>query len=105
MRMLGILCGALLSLVAAASLTTASAGGHGYYICWNTPGGNSDCGSLPWNYSIPGVPRAYCTHSDRCRHGQVEFTLTTARINALGRYVDTTTMAPTHTAVIYAPNT
>ena len=103
MRKLFAVAAALAALFAIAPGSAVQAGGHGYYICWNTPGGNSDCASLPSNYHIKGVEKPYCAHSDRCRHSQTEFVLTNQRIRCLSRYVDTTTMAPTHTAVIYAP--
>jgi hypothetical protein len=79
------------------------AGSRGYYMCWTTIDGYSDCANLPSNFSIPGVTKPYCSSPGRCPNGQAEFVLTRARIAHLRRYADTSTMVPTHDAVIYAP--
>lgn len=104
MRIVFAVAAVFASLFAFGSGTPAEAGYPGYYICWTTPGGDSSCAGLPSNYHIKGVAKPYCTHADRCRHSQTEFVLTRQRIRCLSRYVDTTTMVPTHTAVIYTPN-
>ena len=84
--------------------TTAEAGIRNYMICWMTPSGNNDCAWLPRHYRLSWVPKPYCNTAHRCRYGRVKFALTRARIAVLSRYVDTSSMFPTHTATIYAPS-
>ncbi|MEQ8825160.1 MAG: hypothetical protein RIC14_12380 [Filomicrobium sp.] len=81
----------------------AEAGIRKYMICWMTPSGVSDCAWLPRNYRLYWVRKPFCNAKHRCWKGTVRFALTRKRIAYLSRYVDTTSMFPTHTATIYAP--
>jgi hypothetical protein len=92
-------------LLVALAFTTkdeAQAGLTTYLICWIMPSGESDCAQLPRGYRIYGVRKPYC-ESPTCHRGTVSFTLTRSRISNLGRWVDTSSMFPTHVATIYAP--
>lgn len=82
----------------------AEAGISRYMICWMTPSGVADCAWLPRNYRLPWVAKPYCNAEYRCNRGRVKFALTRWRIRYLQRYVDTSSMFPTHTATIYAPS-
>lgn len=81
----------------------AEAGIRQYMICWMTPSGVGDCAWLPRNYHLPWVSKPYCDANRRCNNGTVSFALTHRRIAYLRRYVDTSSMFPTHTATVYAP--
>ncbi len=96
------LAATLLVALAFASNDESQAGITTYLICWTTPGGESDCAQLPHSYRIYGVPKPYCERPT-CHRGTVRFTLTRSRISSLGRWVDTSSMFPTHVATIYAP--
>ena len=92
----------LLIVLAFTSNDEAQAGLRNYMICWTMPNGHSDCAILPRNYRIYGISRPYCERPT-CHRGRISFTLTRARIASLGRWIDTSSMFPTHVATIYAP--
>lgn len=102
MHTLTTLAVVVLAALAITGKEEAQAGLPSYVICWTTPSGVSDCALLPRSYRVYGVRKPYC-EGPTCHRGRVSFVLTRSRISSLGRWIDTSSMFPTHVATIYAP--
>ena len=102
MHTLMMLAALALAALAITGKEEAQAGLSSYMICWTMPSGQSDCAQLPRGYRIYGVRKPYCERPT-CHRGRVSFVLTRSRISRLSRWIDTSSMFPTHVATIYAP--
>lgn len=97
MRHLTFAALAAVAVVCALATTSAHAGYRNYVICWIGIDGANVCKHLPNRYHLRGVSKPVT------RDGTVSFMLTSHRIRALGRYIDTSEMFPGQQAAIYAP--
>jgi len=97
MRHLTLAALAAVTVVCALATSAAHAGYRHYVICWIGIDGANVCKHLPHRYHLRGVSKPVT------RDATVSFTLTSHRIRALGRYINTSEMFPGQQAVIYAP--